>query len=173
LLEAPYEVQAGERLQDIGQRQGVPWELLAKINGIDDPKNLRTGDRLKLIRGPFSAEISLEKKVLTLMLNGSYAGRFSIGIGRDYPPREGTYTVASKVANPTYHGGDRAIDARDPANPLGNRWIDLGSQIGIHGTNDPANISRGDLPGSIVLTPRDVDDVYDILSVGSKVIIRR
>ena len=175
LLEAPYEVQPGERLEDIAQRCNVPWQLLAKINGIDDPQNLRPGERLKVVRGPFNALISLEKRQLTLLLDGRYAGRFAIGIGAEHPPQEGTYSVSDKVINPVYRSRDRAIDGGNPSNPLGDRWIGFGPgrELGIHGTDRPENIGRTDLPGSISLSPRDVADVYDILSLGSKVIIRR
>jgi len=173
LLEPPYEVQPNERLDDIAQRYNVPWQLLAKINGIEDPQNLRPGERLKVVRGPFSAVVSLEKRQLTLLLNGSYAGRFAIGIGQEHPPQEGSYAVSDKVVNPVYRGRDRAIGADDQNNPLGERWIGLGSEMAIHGTNRPEDIGRTDLPGSISLNPRDVEDVYDILSLGSKVTIRR
>ena len=174
LLEPPYEVQAGERLEDIGQRYNVPWQLLAKINGIDDPQNLRPGERLKVVRGPFNAVISLEKRELTLTLaDGSYAGRFPIGLGQEQPPREGVYAVSDKVVNPVYHGREKSLGAGDQTNPLGNRWIGLGSDMGIHGTDRQENIGRTDLPGSISLSPRDVEDVFDILATGSKVTIRR
>jgi hypothetical protein len=174
LLEPPYEVQPGERLEDIGQRYNVPWRLLAKINGIDDPQSLRPGERLKMVRGPFSAIVSLDKRQMTLLLaDGSYAGRFNIGIGNEHPPREGVFAVSDKVENPVYRGRDRAIAADDPNNPLGERWIGLGSELAIHGTNRPDSVGRTDLPGSISLSPRDVEDVYDILGVGSKVTIRR
>lgn len=174
MLEPPYEVQPGERLEDIGQRYNVPWKLLAKINGIEDPNTLRPGERLKVIRGPFSATISLEKRELTLLLaNGSYAGRFPIGIGVEQPPREGTFAVSDKVVNPVYHGREKAVGAGDEGNPYGQRWIGLGSDMGIHGTNRAENIGRTDLPGSISLSPHDVEDVFDILATGSKVTIRR
>ncbi len=174
LLEVPYEVQPGERLEDIAARYEVPWQLLAKINGIDDPQSLRPGERLKVVRGPFCAVISLEKREMTLMLaDGSYAGRFAIGIGREHPPREGVFNVSDKRMNPPYQGVDRAIPPGDANNPLGHYWIGLGPELGIHGTNQPENIGRTDLPGSISMGPRDVADVFDILSVGSKVTIRR
>lgn len=174
LLEAPYEVQSGERLEDIGQRYDVPWQLLAKINGIDDPQSLRPGERLKVVRGPFTAVVSLQKREMTVLLSdGSYAGRFKIGIGVDQPPREGVFAVSDKATDPVYRGRDRAIPPHDPNNPLGARWIGLGADLGIHGTNRPESIGRTDLPGSISLDPRDIEDVFDILSVGSKVTIRR
>jgi lipoprotein-anchoring transpeptidase ErfK/SrfK len=174
LLEPPYEVQPGERLEDIASRYHVPPQLLAKINGIDDPNNLRPGERLKVVRGPFNAVISLEKRELTLTLaDGSYAGRFPIGFGQDQPPREGTFTVSDKVADPVYRGRQQVVNSGDPTNPLGHRWIGLGSDLGIHGTDRDENIGRTDLAGSISLSRRDIDDVFDILATGSKVTIRR
>jgi len=173
LLEPPHEVQAGETLEAIGKLYAVPWQLLAKINGIEDPQAIRPGERLKVVRGPFNAIVSIDKHVLTLMLNGLYAGRFGIGIGRDHPLTEGQFSVTDKVTNPTYRGVDRAMDADDPNNPLGERWISLDDKMGIHGSTGPSVVGRNDLPGCINLGARDVEDVYDILSVTSKVIVRR
>lgn len=180
LLEPYYEVQPGDRLEDVGQRFNVPWELLAKINGVQDPQALRPGERLKVVRGPFEAVISLEHRQLTLMLNGSYAGRFPIGIGHDNPPHEGQYTVLTKLVNPEYHvDGTQSIQGGDPANPLGNRWLGFGTAptadegFALHGTNDPANLGRPEQAGCVALSPRDVDDVYDILSIGSRITVHR
>jgi lipoprotein-anchoring transpeptidase ErfK/SrfK len=174
LLEPPYEVQPGERLEDIAQRYNVPWQLLAKINGIDDPASLRPGERIKVVRGPFNAVVDLEKRELTLTLaNGSYAGRFPIGIGQDQPPREGSFTVSDKVVDPVYHGRNSVVGAGDQANPYGTRWIGLGTDLAIHGTDRAENVGRADLPGSISMKPQDIEDVFDILATGSQVTIRR
>ena len=62
LVEPPCEVQTGETLETIAQRYNVPWQLLAKINGIEDPHSLRPGERLKVVRGPFTAVISLDRR---------------------------------------------------------------------------------------------------------------
>ncbi len=174
LLEPPYEVQPGERLEDIAQRYNVPWQLLAKINGIEDPASLRPGERIKVVRGPFNAVVDLEKRELTLTLaNGSYAGRFPIGIGQDQPPREGSFTVSDKVVDPVYHGRNSVVGAGDQANPYGTRWIGLGTDLAIHGTDRAENVGRTDLPGSISMKPQDIEDVFDILATGSQVTIRR
>ncbi len=174
LLEPPYEVQPGERLEDIAQRYNVPWQLLAKINGIDDPASLRPGERIKVVRGPFNAVVDLEKRELTLTLaNGSYAGRFPIGIGQDQPPREGSFAVSDKVVDPVYHGRNAVVGAGDQANPYGTRWIGLGTDLAIHGTDRAENVGRTDLPGSISMKPQDIEDVFDILATGSQVTIRR
>ena len=169
--EPAHVVKDGERLQEIADQYSLPWQLLAKINGIEDPASLQSGEQLKVVRGPFGGVIQIEKRQLTLMLGNLYAGRFVIGIGRDLPPREGTFTVTEKVSNPVYHGRERTINADDPSNPLGERWIALGSDMGIHGVGPLTDIGSTNQPGSISLGQRDIDDVYDILSVGSKVMI--
>ena len=43
LLENAYLVQAGDTLDSIADRYGVPALLLARINGIRDPQNLSPG----------------------------------------------------------------------------------------------------------------------------------
>jgi LysM repeat protein len=175
LLEQAYRVRPDDSLDRIARSYDVPVELLAKINGIRDPRRLTPGMELKVLHGPFDAIVDLGRYELTLMLKGRYAGRFLIGIGRDLPQLEGQYTVRDKKTDPVYIGPDRVIasSSRDPSNPLGKRLIELGSQVGIHGTNDPHNIGRNEGRGSIALGDRDIDDVFDILSIGSRVVIRR
>ena len=97
LLEKPYRVQQGDTLERIADSYGVTPTLLARMNGIHNPRDLRPGFNLKVIRGPFSAVISLEKHELALMLQDRYAGRFLIGIGREHRPVEGTYYVREKA----------------------------------------------------------------------------
>jgi len=180
-LEPPYQAQDGDTLQSIAYKYHVPWQLLAKINGIPEDGVLQPGQTIKVLRGPFSATVDLEDRSLTLMAGDYYAGQFHIGIGSERPQMEGAWIVKHKVVNPTYYGRDRVIDADDANNPLGERWIGLASAdqpsvvkpFGIHGTNNAQNIDRDDPRGYIRLTPRDVADVYDILSIGSRVIVRK
>jgi hypothetical protein len=162
LLERPYVVKSGDTLQRVARAYGVPAQLLAKINGIRDPENLQPGQELKVVRGPFDAVIDLERHELTLKLGGLYAGRFPIGIGRNQQDIEGIYFVQDKI-----------VQSGDSSGPLGRYWIKLDDRIGIHGTNDPQNVGRDDGPGTICLDERNIEDVHDILSIGSRVQILR
>lgn len=174
LLEPPYIVQPGETLDQIAQKYNVPATLLARINGIRDPYHLEPGRELKVVRGPFSALIHLEKHELTLMVQGRYAGRFAIGVGCDQPKLEGTYTVLEKTLYPAYRGPDGVtVSGGDPRNPLGKFWIGLSENVGVHGTIDPQNVGRDDSRGTICLGDRDIDDLFGILSIGSRVVIQR
>jgi len=173
LLEPPYRTLPGDTLQKISQDYGVSAELLGKINGLREGQPLTPGTELKVLRGPFEAVVDLQRYELTMFLKGRYAGRFRIGVGRDYPPPAGAFAVCEKQLNPMFYGPDRTIDAGDPANPLGKRLLNLGQQVAIHGTNNPQGVGRADGRGSIFLSDREIDDVFDILSVGSTVTIRR
>ena len=181
-LQPPYRVNPGETLDEIASRHDVPWRLLAKINGIDDPRALEPGQTLKVLRGPFTAMVSLSRRELTLFLDKSYAGRFPISIGSDRPPQEGVFQVRDKMVERThYDRTGREIPPGNPDNPYGKFWLGLGgkydrgvaSDLGIHAAavwNGP-----GGPPGRgcIGLNARDAEDLYDILSLGSTVIIKR
>lgn len=178
LLEPAYEVQPGDTLERIADHYQVPWQLLANINGIRDPRQVRQGDQLKVVKGPFHALVNLQKFELVLNVGARYAGKFRIGIGLDQQLPDGDFVVLKKVVNPTYYG-DTVIDASDPNNPLGEYALDLGDRILIHGTNDPQSIGRAESRGCIRLDNRDIKDIFEILtaksdrSEGSTVNIRR
>ena len=184
-LEPAYVTQPGDTLEKVSQRYSVPWQLLAKINGLIAP-DVPTIDNttkdlplpvnmpLKVLRGPFTAVVRLDRHELTLMVEDRYAGRFRIGIGRDQPKLDGEYVVREKTLNPTYYGPDGlTLNPNDPKNPLGGAWIGLSERIGIHGTSNPQGVGRDDNLGTICVGKRDLQDLYGILSVGSRVTVLR
>lgn len=174
LMAPAHVLQSGETLEQVALRYSVPAALLAKINGIGDPATLRAGTELKVLQGPFDALVDVPKHRLTLFVDGCYAGRFQVGIGPEKNAPTGQFEVHNKLENPPYYGSDgQEIAADDPANPLGEYWVDLGNSLGIHGTIDPESIGGTTADGCIRLAPADVQHVYDILSIGSRVLIRR
>jgi lipoprotein-anchoring transpeptidase ErfK/SrfK len=170
LVTDAYEVRRGDTLPQIGAMYQVPPELLANINGVDNPNLLVPGTKLKVVRGPFRADISLQKKELTLFVGQLYAGRFPVSIGQDPAPQPGEYRVVEKQPGRDYFpSSGPLLAANDPQNPFGRVWIGLDKQLAIHGSPE-----RGDpgTAGCISLSPLDAGDVYSILTVGSSVVIR-
>ena len=184
-LAPAYVTQPGDTIDTVAQKYNIPWQLLARINGLMPPgasnadnaakdQPLPIGTKLKVLQGPFDAVIQLDKRELTLMVQKRYAARFRIGVGRDLPKLEGEYTVRNKTLNPTYYGPDGVnISPSDPKNPLGSAWIGLTDRVGIHGAADPQSIGRDNNRGTICVGDRDLQDLYGILSVGSRVTIMR
>jgi hypothetical protein len=186
-----YQVASGERLGTIANRSSVTWEFLSRINGIT-PKRLRSGQNIKLVKGPFFAVVykHLFKMELYLGAPGGegsmYIRSFQVGLGKDNSTPTGLWMCKSgdKIRSPRYyppHGGD-VIAPDDPKNPLGGYWIAieglegqaLGAEsFGIHGTIDPNSIGKMESMGCIRLRAEDISWVFDMLVDGkSKVLVK-
>lgn len=171
LLEQPHRVGETETLMEIAVRYDLPWQLLANINGIDDPVTVLPGTELKVLRGPFRAEVDLQRNELTLFLGELYAGRFPIAVGQSPAPAEGSFTIQDKqTERPFTDENGAVIEPGDPRNPYGSSWLDLGEQLCIHGSPNRDQATTG---GCISLRDNDAADLYGILSQGSGVTIRR
>lgn len=169
LVERPRIVRRGENLSDIAYEYGVPERLLYNINRnqINNPNVLRPGTELKVVRGPFAAHVSLGKRKLTLFVGELYAGHFPITLGRDPVPQPGTYYVKQIAQGREYVAADgSSIPADSPNNPYGRWWIDLGSEMSIHGSAANGN---ADGSGCISLSAVDISDLAEILSRDSKI----
>ena len=173
LLAPSHTVRKGETLYDIAHQYNVEYRLLQSINGreVSDPLILVPATELKVVPGPFHADVNLATGELTVLVGELYAGRFPFTIG-DQPPQPGEFKIIDKRSQQkSYVGFDgRMIPANDPNNPFGGWWLSLGGEVAIHGS--PA-IPTDKTLGCISLSPQDAQDVYGILSIGSEVKIRR
>jgi lipoprotein-anchoring transpeptidase ErfK/SrfK len=185
-----YSVQTGDLLRKIADKHDLTWEMLGRLNGLSDPKKLRAGATLKVLKGPFHAVVSKSNYTMDIYLGppgemGSmYVTTFPVGLGADDSTPTGTWLVEAqkKIKNPTYFSprGEGIIDADDPKNPLGERWIGLTgidghavgkASYGIHGTIDPASIGRQASMGCIRLQNEDVMLVFDLLVEGKSTVV--
>ncbi len=173
-LESPYLAQAGEKLEDIAQKFNVPWQLLAKINGIADPDQLQPGQQLKVVRGPFTARIELSTHTLVLMLERRYAGKFELDLSPSTSVEAGYWVVDQKLLTPGNAGIAGTAGAATEEKSILLKSSESGvNQVTILRGTSPATGSS-DMAGRVIqLKNADVEDVYDILSLGSQVIIRR
>lgn len=183
-----YKVEPGNRMANIAKQFDIPWELLGRLNNISDPSRLKAGITLKAIQGPFHAVVSKSRFTLDVYLGapggpGSmYVSTFHVGLGSDDSTPTGLWQVMpGKLKNPVYYSprGEGVIDADDPKNPLGERWIPLegiegnavGQQsYGIHGTIEPESIGRNMSLGCIRLVNEDVEFLYDLLTEGKSTV---
>lgn len=109
---------------------------------------------------------------------------FPVGIGREgFETPVGTLRVVEKRVDPPWYPPPsiRAEDPDLPAvvppgpdNPLGSRALRLsGGRILIHGTNRPFAVGRMASHGCIRLYPEDILRLYDLVPVGTPVVIVR
>jgi hypothetical protein len=174
LLLPPYVVQQGETLLSIAAPLAVPWQLLAKINGVSDPARLVPGETLKLVRGPFDAVVSVSRRRLSLQVGGNYAGSFPVVVGRQIRER-----VGSAVPVVAVEPGDVPAEQTGPATQVawarpGSKSIGLADGLAIESVADPATVSEDSIPGtSLIVADRDIAELADILGQGSRVLVRQ
>lgn len=171
LLLAPHVVAAGETLPAIAAPLGVSWQLLGKINGIDDPQRLVPGEHLKVFRGPFDAVVSVSRRRLSLQIGGNYAGSFPVVIGRQLLGRVGGAVAVVDVRR----GADRDVQAVSATAPQasGRPAIILADGLAIEAAEDPGVVSDSSPETSLVVSVRDLAELIDILGPGSRVLVRQ
>lgn len=107
---------------------------------------------------------------------------FPIGIGRDgLRTPLGVTKVFRKRENPTWTPTERmrredptlpAVVPPGPDNPMGTHALYLGFEaIAIHGTNKPYGIGRRVSSGCIRMFPEDINRVYEMTPIGTKVTV--
>ena len=186
-----YQVESGERLGTIAAKNSCSWELLARVNNIT-PKKLRSGQYIKIFKGPFHAVVYKHQFKMELYLGapggpGSmFIRSYPVGLGKDNSTPTGLWRckAGDKIRNPRYYpprGGD-IIAPDDPKNPLGGYWIALEGMegqalgkesYGVHGTIDPNSIGKMESMGCIRLSAQDISWVFDLLVDGkSKVLVK-
>lgn len=118
---------------------------------------------------------------LYYVLGGGRAIRYGIRVGRDGFRWDGMQKITRKVEWPDWHPPTEMIErqpylprfmAGGPGNPLGARALYLGSTVyRIHGTNQPSTIGKRVSSGCFGLLNEDVEDLYDRVKVGTKVVV--
>jgi L,D-transpeptidase ErfK/SrfK len=117
--------------------------------------------------------VSIPDRRLALMEDGKVLKIFSVAVGKESTPSpEGTFTVKSRLANPTYYHKGTVV-APGPTNPLGTRWVGLSEKgYGIHGTNAPKSIGKAASHGCIRMGQKDLEELFTMVKLGDAVEIR-
>lgn len=153
-----YIVQSTDTLSSIATAHGITEDLLYNINqtrfGADG--KLYAGLELKVIHGPFHAELDRSSKTLTLFTEGSYAGRFDLSMASTTPLTSGSYTVLTRTNGLT--SGESATRGYSIALANGVEFVEMATG----GT--PPTVGIG-------LAMNDMFDVYSILSKESIITI--
>ena len=180
-----YIIRGGDTLSGIVQKMGlqVNWRFIQRINGIKQASGIRPGQNLKLITGPFHAQVDRDTYRIDLFQgDGSdqvFVRSYQVGLGEFNSTPTGLFKVRknSKLVNPTWVNPRtrKFFSADNPMNPIGERWIGLEgieertkdlSGLGIHGTIEPETIGTQSSMGCIRMHSNDVAQVYEMLAEG-------
>jgi lipoprotein-anchoring transpeptidase ErfK/SrfK len=118
---------------------------------------------------------------LYLVLGNGRAIRYGVGVGREGFTWSGTERISRMKEWPDWFPPKEMIErqpylprfmAGGETNPLGARALYLGSTVyRIHGTNQPSTIGSFVSSGCIRLTNDDIEDLYNRVNVGTRVVV--
>lgn len=125
--------------------------------------------------------IDTTNRYLYLVLRAGKAIRYGIGVGREGFTWSGSERISSMKEWPDWFPPKEMIERQPylprvmiggPGNPLGARALYLGHTLyRIHGTNEPNTIGKTVSSGCIRLINEDIEDLYQRVSIGTKVIV--
>lgn len=180
-----YTIKSGDALVKVSNTYRTTSELICRINGIADPRRIRAGQTIKIIKGPLHAVVNKTRFTLDIyagspgMEGSTYLRTYRVGLGKDDSTPTGIWRIqpSSKLKDPTYYSprGEGVIAGGAPTNPLGKFWIGLeglhGEAVGkesygIHGTIHPESIGKQESMGCVRMLNEDVAVVYEMLFEG-------
>jgi len=188
-----YMIEPGDVLARLERRLElhVPWQILLKINQIDRPEDIKVGQRMKMIRGPFHAVVSKSNFTMDIFLHREtlprvWVARIKCGLGKNGSTPVGMWRVGGgegkrggKLVHPTWNPPPSSI-TQGPINygqegyALGSKglWIGLvgtdentvsAQNYGIHSTSNQSSIGKEESLGCIRLADNAIELAYSLL----------
>jgi lipoprotein-anchoring transpeptidase ErfK/SrfK len=146
-----------------------------------DPRYMRHEVDYRGPEEPGTVVIDTPNKFLLLVEGNGKALRYGIGVGRPGFTWAGVHKVSAKKEWPDWVPPPEMLERQPylphfmpggPGNPLGARALYLGSTLyRIHGTNEDWTIGTNVSSGCIRLRNADVEDLYERVRVGAKVVV--
>jgi lipoprotein-anchoring transpeptidase ErfK/SrfK len=133
---------------------------------------------------PGAIWVNTHERRLYYVLGNGQAIRYPVGVGRAGQQWAGASYVDGKYEHPAWSPPavirrdkpslPRVIPGGSPHNPMGVAALTLaGGEYAIHGTNAPGSIGGFVSYGCIRMYNQDIVDLYDRVSVGTRVIVTR
>lgn len=170
-----YTIQPRDTVYVLSRKLKIPADLLVGINGLN-PESLSIGQKIRVPRLQIALVVDKSKRTLTIRNNGDFLKKYRVGINRDdskIPARD--YKVTKK--------NDKGKEYTDPktnktfkpgveGNPYGKRYIELGSTVAIHGTDDVEKIGKLVSEGMIEMSNQDIEEVYALVESKTNVTVK-
>ena len=130
---------------------------------------------------PVAVTVSRDSTTVRVFKRGKIVKSYRVAVGEPkYPTPTGQFTVQQMQKNPPWNvpnsdwAGELAgqtIPGGDPRNPLIARWIGFNGSVGFHGTKSIDSLGRSASHGCIRMSPGDVSDLYEHVTVGTPVLV--
>ncbi|HET6840018.1 MAG TPA: L,D-transpeptidase [Bradyrhizobium sp.] len=133
---------------------------------------------------PGTIVVKTNERRLYLVLDQGRAVRYPVGVGKAGKQWAGTTQIDGKYRNPAWSPPAEVkhdkpsipdvIPGGSPRNPMGVAAMTLaGGEYAIHGTNVPGSVGGFVSYGCIRMLNADITDLFERVSVGTRVVVSR
>lgn len=169
--DAVHEVRPGDTLGKIASARGTTVDFIKKANSLKSDV-IRPGQKLKMPRGQFSIVVDKSQNQLLLTESNQFIKTYTVATGKENSTPVGTFKIVTKIPNPVWYTQGAVVPPDSPENILGTRWLGISAKgYGIHGTTEPDAIGQQVTAGCVRMTNADVEELFDIVPVGTEVTI--
>ena len=170
-LDAVHEVRSGDTLGKIASAGSTTVELLRRANGLKG-SIIRPSQKLKVPKGRFSIVVDKSQNQLLLTEDNQFIKTYPVATGKDNSTPVGTFKIVARIPNPVWYKQGAVVPPDSQENILGTRWLGISKQgYGIHGSVDPSAIGKQVTAGCVRMSNSDVEELFDIVPLGTEVTI--
>ena len=170
-LDEVHAVKPGDTLGRIASASGTTVEFLKRANNLKSDI-IRAGQKLKIPRGKFGIVVDKSQNQLLLTEDNQFIKTYPVATGKDNSTPVGTFKIVTRIPNPVWYKQGAVVPPESPENILGTRWMGIDKQgYGIHGSIDPDAIGKQVTAGCVRMSNSDVEELFDIVPVGTEVTI--
>jgi lipoprotein-anchoring transpeptidase ErfK/SrfK len=169
-----YEIVPGDSLGKLARKYNTTPQLIKRANGLKSDV-IRTGEKLRIWTAPFKILVNKSQNVLFLKSGEEVIKIYHVSTGRNNITPVGKFKIATKIEKPVwFKNGGPPIPSESPDNELGSRWMgfDTDPHYGIHGTLHPEAIGQQVTDGCVRLKNEEVEELFDIVPIGTEVSIQ-
>ncbi|MEW6170453.1 MAG: L,D-transpeptidase family protein [Candidatus Omnitrophota bacterium] len=166
-----YEVKTGDSIYTIAKKFHTTPELITKSNKLKN-QTIYAGRKLRVWTVPFSIAVDKSQNTLILKAGDEIIKTYIVSTGTNNSTPVGTFKIKTKLVNPIWYKEGLVLKPGSPENILGTRWMgfDLPS-YGIHGTTQPESLGKQATQGCVRMANPEVEELYDLIPLGTEVII--
>lgn len=165
-----------ESLENAVLKANAPHKIVAKVHAIK-PEVTK-----KEVAAQYPSYLTLDRGTFTLRLwqHLKLSKEYTVAVGMEgLETPEGLYEIQEKEENPVWHVPNSAWAGSlagqtippGPSNPIKARWMGIYEGAGIHGTEETYSLGTAGSHGCIRMAIPDVEELYDLVEVGTPIYI--
>jgi lipoprotein-anchoring transpeptidase ErfK/SrfK len=163
-------------LKDAVLNANAPHKIVAEVHAIK-PEITKSE-----VAAEYPSYITVDRGTFTLRLwrHLKLAKEYTVAVGMEgLETPEGLYHIQEKEENPVWHVPNSAWAGSlagktippGPEDPIKARWMGIYEGAGIHGTEETWSLGHAESHGCIRMAIPDVEELYDLVEVGTPIYI--